>query len=63
MSVENEKVCCNCRHNIRIKDKNGNIKCYCNIIDCLRLTYNEVMSRSCRHWSKDKEAKNDNKIQ
>ena len=52
MSVENGKVCCNCRHNIRhYEDKGG--ACYCDI-DNHYIGYIECMEGWCRHWSKDK---------
>lgn len=51
MSEKNGKVCCNCRHNIRIEGE-GNIQCHCNITDhwigCL-----QCMTRWCKHWSKE----------
>ena len=52
MSVENEKVCCNCRHNIRIGEV-PNITCRCDI-DNSWLSYITVMTHWCRHWSRDK---------
>ena len=56
MSEQNGKVCCNCRHNIRIP-KQIYIECYCNI-DNHYIGYNECMTGWCRHWAKDKEVKN-----
>jgi len=57
MSVENGKVCCNCRHNIRhYEDKGG--ACYCNI-DNHYIGYYECMTGWCRRWAKDKEVQND----
>lgn len=53
MSVENGKVCCNCRHNIRTGGKIDFVKCRCDI-DGSRLSYITVMTHWCRHWSKDK---------
>lgn len=52
MSEENGKVCCNCRHNIRIP-KQTYIECHCDI-DNHYIGYNECMADWCRHWSKDK---------
>ena len=53
MSVENGKVCYNCRHNIRSKEKKYNmIVCHCDI-DNAHLSYPEVMTGWCRHWAKD----------
>lgn len=60
MSVENGKVCCNCRHCIRKKSYvgmlNGGYKvtCHCEIDHC-DLGYIEVMTYRCKHWAKDKE--------
>lgn len=53
MSVENGKVCCNCRHNIRTKDKR--VKNTCDIDGCY-IGYVQCMTGWCRHWAKDKEA-------
>ena len=59
MSVENGKVCCNCRHNVRKKDiHNGGTICLCDIDNDRYLGYTEVMTGWCRHWAKDKEVKN-----
>ena len=52
----NEKVCCNCRHNIRKKDKDGRIECECDI-DNSYIGYVQCMSYKCRHWAKDKKEK------
>lgn len=54
MSEQNGKVCCNCRHNIRSKDKKYDIiVCYCDI-DNAHLSYSEVMTGWCRHWAKER---------
>ena len=50
MSVENEKVCCNCRHCKRIPQKDY-VECRCEIDDRY-LGYTEVMTGWCRHWAK-----------
>lgn len=52
MSVENGKVCCNCRHNIRHfnKDKGG---AHCDI-DNHYIGYVACMEYWCRHWASDK---------
>ena len=55
MSVENNKVCCNCRHNIRHYEDKG-VACYCDI-DNHYIGYVQCMEHWCRHWSK--EANND----
>lgn len=57
MSVENGKVCCNCRHNIR--EHNGPYTyCRCEVKDAY-IGYIDVMSYWCRHWSKEKEEGDD----
>jgi hypothetical protein len=52
MSVENGKVCCNCRHNKRI-GKMPYLTCRCDI-DNSYLTYITVMTFCCKHWSRDR---------
>lgn len=52
MSEENEKVCCNCRHNKRIQ-KQDYIECRCDI-DNHYIGYVECMTDWCRHWSKER---------
>ncbi len=51
MSEENGKVCCNCRHNIRIP-KATYIDNKCDI-DGHRIGYLECFEGWCRHWAKD----------
>lgn len=62
MSVENGKVCCNCRHCKRIAKEHGkHIECRCDR-DNAYLNYTTVLSYWCRHWAKESEkggAKND----
>ena len=53
MSVENEKVCCNCRHNKRTETEDGIVSCRCEI-DNSWLSYVTVMTHCCRHWAIDK---------
>lgn len=53
MSIENEKVCCNCRHNKRAETEDGIISCKCDIDDSW-LSYITVMTHRCRHWASDK---------
>ena len=54
MSVENGKVCCNCRHNIRIHNIDGFVKyCKCDI-DESHIGYVRCMEGWCRHWATDK---------
>ena len=55
MSIENGKVCCNCRHCIRKHNVYGFVDyCYCDIDDW-HLSYEQVMTRWCRHWSTNAE--------
>ena len=60
MSVENGKVCCNCRHNIRTTfDGNTsyncgiNTSCHCEI-DGHSIGYVECHEGWCRRWAKEK---------
>ena len=52
MSVENGKVCCNCRHNIRTGEL-GNKKCHCDI-DGHYIGYVDCMEFWCRRWAKER---------
>ena len=56
MSVENGKVCCNCRHNIRLVETvyQAIIECHCDI-DNHYIGYVECMEYWCKHWSKEKD--------
>ncbi len=55
MSVENGKVCCNCRHCVRYPVGNRIVAhCECEITR-KRLGYVHVMEGWCRRWAKDKE--------
>jgi len=55
MSVENGKVCCNCRHCIRERDEETLFtRCHCEV-DGKYMPYITVMMRWCRHWAKEKE--------
>ena len=59
MSEENGKVCCNCRHCIRVEKNIENnlryIECYCDVNRKLRwLSYLSVMTHWCRRWARDK---------
>ena len=53
MSEANGKICCNCRHDIRIREEDGNVRCYCEIKD-KDMGYLEVMEGWCRRWASDK---------
>ena len=54
MSEANGKVCCNCRHCIRVRDeKRKHTECKCDI-DNRYLGYLTVMTHWCRRWAKDK---------
>jgi len=46
-----ERVCCNCRHNIRTGEV-GNIECHCDI-DGHYIGYVECFEHWCRRWAKD----------
>lgn len=57
MSEANGKVCCNCRHCIRVekevKDNAHYIECYCDVTGDLKwLSYITVMTNWCRRWAK-----------
>lgn len=55
MSVENGKVCCNCRHCKRIaKEQGKRIECRCDI-DNAYLTYTNVLAYWCRRWAKERD--------
>jgi len=54
MSGKNEKDCCNCRHNIRQRDKGDMCYCECQLSG-KRISYVEVMESRCRHWAKESE--------
>ena len=55
MSEENGKVCCTCRHCIRMRDDKGEFThCECELNHGF-LHYWTVMSYWCRHWSKEQE--------
>lgn len=59
MSEENGKVCCNCRHCIRIGRKINFVTWYRCDIDGTWLSYITVIEHSCRHWNRDKEQEHD----
>ena len=47
---EFEKVCCNCKHNIR-KGEITNIECYCEI-DNHHIGYVSCFTDKCKRWAK-----------
>lgn len=54
MSVENSKVCCNCRHCIRERDEETlYTHCYCEV-EKRYLGYVAVMTWWCRHWARER---------
>jgi len=56
MSVDNGKVCCNCRHCIRSHDDKYDIIVFrCDVHDRY-LSYAEVMRGWCRRWAKERRA-------
>lgn len=59
MSVENSKVCCNCRHCIRERDEETlYTHCYCEVDNCY-LGYMTVMTWWCRHWARERKWDNE----
>lgn len=57
MSVENGKVCCNCRHNKRVVSENRD-ECQCEIDDHY-IGYIECFEGWCRHWAREKQNEQD----
>lgn len=53
MSEANGKVCCNCRHCIRVSGKENFVTCCCDI-DGHWLSYVTVKTFWCRHWSRER---------
>ena len=52
MSEANGKVCCNCKHCIRIREGGA---CYCECdVSGEYLHYEQVMTDWCRHWAKER---------
>lgn len=55
MSVENGRVCCNCRHCIRSRDDKYNmIVCRCEVFDRY-LSYAQVLAGCCERWEEENE--------
>ena len=52
--MSENRVCCNCRHNIRIKEVDGRIKCECEI-DHSYIGYVACMNYKCDKWESDEE--------
>ena len=50
LEKECEKVCCNCKHNIR-KGEITNIECYCEI-DNHHIGYVSCFTDKCKRWAK-----------
>lgn len=48
------KVCCNCRHCIRVHDgiHLSSVSCYCEVYRTY-LTYADVFELKCKHWAKE----------
>lgn len=55
MSVENCKVCCNCKHCIREWDADGHCDLHCEI-DGHYIGYVECHEGWCKHWCKERRA-------
>ena len=54
-STNEDKVCCNCRHNIRMRNNDGAfLRTVCEM-DGHYIDYIECMTMRCRHWAKEKE--------
>ena len=64
MSEANRKVCCNCRHCLRIPDHDSPYPTTKNIceIDNHYLGYLETMTGWCRYWSKENKWQEVNKL-
>ena len=51
--MSKNRVCCNCRHDIRQEDNTGHIHCYCEI-EGKYLSYVSVMEHWCKYWARDR---------
>ena len=60
MNIKTDKVCCNCRHNIRTGEM-GIKQCYCDI-DNHYIEYIACFEYWCKHWSKERKW-NENKVE
>lgn len=49
---DRKRVCCNCGHNIRHKEKDG-IECRCDL-DNHYIGYIACFEHWCRHWKKER---------
>ena len=47
-----KRCCCNCRHDIRERQKDGPVNCHCEI-DGHYIGYLECFDGWCRRWAKD----------
>ena len=54
MSVENGKVCCNCRHCIRVERPHEFTSTYCEIDNMRYIGYVECLEGWCRHWAMER---------
>lgn len=53
MSVDNGKVCCNCKHCIRSRDeKYDMIVCHCDVHK-MYLSYAQVLGSVCSEWGRE----------
>lgn len=50
MKAKSEKVCCNCSHNLRVADSDGDIVTICTFRHEI-LLYVQCMTGKCKHWS------------
>ena len=58
MSVETDKVCCNCCHCIREWDEGGMCYLHCEINEHY-IGYAECFDGFCKHWKKEDETEDD----
>lgn len=56
MATMKRRVCCNCGNNIRQKEEQGHIECYC-AINGHYIGYVACFEHWCNHWRKDKKEK------
>lgn len=51
-----KRRCCNCRHNIRVKEKNGYVSTHCEL-DNHSISYVQCFNGWCRHWASDERSR------